>query len=48
MDCVLISHYLNRGHSLSSLLELSDSEKLIYTMSMNLEIETINKMNGGA
>ena len=43
----MYAYYLQRGHSLDKLLNLSFVEKLFYKNAMELEQEKILKMLGG-
>lgn len=43
----MFHHYMQRGHALSSLMQLSEADRAFYMASMELEIETINKTFGG-
>jgi hypothetical protein len=36
----MFHHFLQRGHALSSLINLTETEKLFYIASMELEFET--------
>lgn len=43
----MYAYYLQRGHSLERLLQLSFTEKLFYRNAMELEVERMSAMIGG-
>jgi hypothetical protein len=40
----MIHHYIQRGHKINDLLELSNVEKMFFIASMNLDIEERNSI----